>query len=254
MHEVHTEERRIVQPSVTLEAGRILVVDDDRNFGGFMLAALESRGHTVDWAGCIADALATLFAARYDLLIVDLRLPDGNGLSLVRDAADEGLLAASSAIILTGHDFDQPDDIRVFRKSFELEPFLDRMGEIVAATRRRRRPLRPPASARGSASDLSRSRKVKIELVMYTSSASEKCRKALRTIREVLERYDRGQVHLEICDLAQRPEAGTDDAVVFTPTLVKRGPGPKTWIVGNLEQTDLLVDLLELHGVDRQRD
>ena len=40
----------------------------------------------------------------------------------------------------------------------------------------------------------------------------------------------------------------------YRPTLVKRGPGPRTWIVGNLDQDELLVDLLDVSGVDRKRD
>src|SRR5581483_11817635 len=104
--------------------GRVLVIDDDRAFGGFMVAALESRGHDADWAGCIADGLATLYSTRYDLVVVDLRLPDGSGLEFLRHATDEGLLAHSSAILLTAHEFDEPDDIRVFHKPFDLDPFL----------------------------------------------------------------------------------------------------------------------------------
>src|SRR5262245_33320761 len=155
--------------------GRILVIDDDRPFGGFMLAALESRGHDVEWAGCIADGLATLYANRYDLVIIDLRLPDGSGIDFLRSATDEGLLAGSSAIILTSHDFDEPSDIRVFHKSFDLDPFLDRMGVIVAHTQKRRATgaHRVPARHRGTSSDRARpGKQIKIELVLYTSAAS----------------------------------------------------------------------------------
>ena len=40
----------------------------------------------------------------------------------------------------------------------------------------------------------------------------------------------------------------------LTPTLVKRGPGPRTWLLGNLDRPELLVDLLEVNGVERRRD
>ena len=96
-------------------------------------------------------------------------------------------------------------------------------------------------------------RAARIELVLYTSAASEKCQKALRTIREVLDQYETSQVKFIICDLSGRPSLGDADSVVFTPTLVKRGPGPRTWIVGNIDQPDLLVDLLEVSGVDRRK-
>jgi CheY-like chemotaxis protein len=245
-----------VQPAYVAETGRILVVDDDRPFGGFMLAALQSRGHHVEWAGCIADGFATLCTARYDLVIIDLRLPDGSGLEFLRDATDAGLLAGSAAIILTGHDFDEPSDIRVFHKPFELDPFLDHMAQIVAMAKRRRAGSGKPAAGDGHAGSGQQrpARRRKIELVLYTSAASEKCQRAIRSIDQVLQNYDRDQVSFTICDLSGNPEAGDADAVIFTPTLVKRGPGPRTWIVGNLDQPELVVDLLEVSGVDRKRD
>jgi CheY-like chemotaxis protein len=244
-----------VEPGTT---GRILVIDDDRSFGGFMLAALESRGHDVEWAGCIADGLASLYSHRYDLVIVDLRLPDGSGLELLRDAMDEGVLADSAAIVLTGQDdFQEPDDIRVYRKPVDLEPFLDRMANIVAHTQKRRGATgtSPVTRGREPRRDGHRSpKREKIDLVLYTSRASENCYKAIRTIRAVLDQYDDAEVRFSICDLSDGSPLADEDAVVFTPTLVKRAPGPKTWIIGNLNQPDLLIDLLEVSGVSRRKD
>jgi CheY-like chemotaxis protein len=228
-----------VQPVDAAATGRVLVVDDDRAFGGFMLAALESRGHDVDWAGCIADGFATLYTRRYDLVIIDLRLPDGSGLEFLRDATDAGLLAESAAIILTGHDFDEPSDIRVFHKPFDLDPFLDHMAQIVAMAKRRRARSEIRAGGNGHAG---------------SNHHRPARRRAIRSIQQVLDCYERDQVSFTICDLSGDPEAGDADAVVFTPTLVKRGPGPRTWIIGNLDQPELVVDLLEVSGVDRRRD
>lgn len=237
--------------------GRILVVDDDRAFGGFMLAALEARGHDVEWAGCLADAFSNLYTNRYDLVIFDLRLPDGSGLELLRDATEEGLLDQTAAIILTGHDFEEPDDIRVFHKPLDIDSFMDRINAIVAATKQRRRlgkatPLPPTRSLAHDRSGRS-GNKTKIELVLYVSPASEKCQRALRAIDAVLQQYDAGQVNFRIRDMSTSPRDADEDAVIFTPTLVKRGPGPRTWIVGNLDHPELLIDLLELSGVDRRR-
>jgi len=259
MYSEQTQLSRTVHLTDALETGRILVVDDDQAFGGFMFAALESRGHEAEWASCISDALAHLYACRYDLLIIDLRLPDGSGLDLLRAASEEALLTNSSAVILTGHDFEEPDDIRVFHKPLDIEPFLDRIAEIVARTKQRQtsgRPALPRMHARHTADDRGHraTKASKIELVLYVSASSEKCQKALRTVHQVLEQYEADQVKFSVCDLSGRPASADDDAVVFTPTLVKRGPGPRTWIVGNLDQPELLVDLLEVSGVDRRRD
>jgi hypothetical protein len=65
--------------------------------------------------------------------------------------------------------------------------------------------------------------------------------------------YNSAQVKFSTCDLSQSPQEGEVDSVVFTPTLVKQGPGPRTSIIGNLDQEDILKDLLDASGVDRRR-
>jgi hypothetical protein len=60
-------------------------------------------------------------------------------------------------------------------------------------------------------------------------------------------------VKFSTCDLSERPQDGEVDAVLFTPTLVKQGPGPRTSIIGNLQQEDILKELLDTSGVDRRR-
>lgn len=69
----------------------------------------------------------------------------------------------------------------------------------------------------------------------------------------MLQHYNAAQVNFSVRDLSGWPSSADEDAVVFTPTLVKRGPGPRTWIVGNLDQPELLIDLLELSGVERRK-
>ena len=162
---------------------------------------------------------------------------------------------AIGRILVTGHEFDEPNDIRVFHKSLDLDPFLDRMEDIIAQGGGGRGPrLRKPLPVRGVSNNGHRpSPRKKIELVLYTSAASQKCQKAIRTIREVLDQYSSTDFSFTICDLASRPTDAEQDSIVFTPTLVKRGPGPRTWIVGNLEHAELLIDLLEVSGVARRR-
>jgi two-component system response regulator GlrR len=52
-------------------------------------------------------------------------------------------------------------------------------------------------------------------------------------------------VRLTVCDLAADPEAADADNVVFTPTLVKRQPLPRTWILGDLTRPETVKDLLQ---------
>jgi hypothetical protein len=121
---------------------------------------------------------------------------------------------------------------------------------------RRRRSTVPARQHRGVAHDgpgPCGKKHGRIELVLYTSAASENCQRALRAVLDVLRDYDPDQVKFTVHDLSGNPEAGDEDAVIFTPTLVKRGPGARTYMVGDLERPDLLTDLLDVNGVRRLR-
>jgi hypothetical protein len=136
-----------------------------------------------------------------------------------------------------------------------LDAFLEYVSELAGETRRRaasnipRPPVRS-STARGKGTP----REPKVELILYTSRDSDKSQRAVRAIEDVLKHYDRSQVRLTMCDLSARPEDGEADSVVFTPTLVKQGPGPKTAIIGNLDGGEVLRDLLDASGVDRRWD
>ena len=135
----------------------------------------------------------------------------------------------------------------------DIDAFLGYLQELTGETRRRTRSLGTRISPpRGHAHHRSAA-PPKIEIVLYVSAASEKSQKALRAIQSVLENYVAAQVKFSTCDLAMRPEDGEADSVVFTPTLVKQGPGPRTSIIGNLDQEGILKDLLDASGVDRRR-
>jgi DNA-binding response OmpR family regulator len=59
--------------------GRILVVDDEPKIRSFIGRALASAGYATDFAGCGADGVRTAEKNRYDLIILDLVMPDLDG-------------------------------------------------------------------------------------------------------------------------------------------------------------------------------
>jgi DNA-binding response OmpR family regulator len=65
--------------------GRILVVEDDADICRLLARELRGLGHTVDIARLADEALTAARATDYALMIVDLGLPDGDGLDLVRE-------------------------------------------------------------------------------------------------------------------------------------------------------------------------
>jgi hypothetical protein len=66
----------------------------------------------------------------------------------------------------------------------------------------------------------------------------------------VLRRFAATQIKFTICDLVRDPLAGDKDRIAFTPTLVKRYPEPRVWVLGNLRDMEVLSDLLRVSGVD----
>ncbi|HOY67989.1 MAG TPA: sigma-54 dependent transcriptional regulator [Candidatus Ozemobacteraceae bacterium] len=66
----------------------ILVVDDNRSLVKGLCAFLAQEGHTATPAGTLAEARSALTGSGFDLVITDLKLPDGEGLDVIRAARD----------------------------------------------------------------------------------------------------------------------------------------------------------------------
>jgi DNA-binding response OmpR family regulator len=63
---------------------RILIVEDEPVLARNVAAALQEAGFKADHAPTAGDARALLASCAYEALILDLRLPDGDGLAIVR--------------------------------------------------------------------------------------------------------------------------------------------------------------------------
>ncbi len=65
---------------------RVLIVDDNQSLVRGLATFLHQDGHTTATAGTLAEGRQHLDAAAFDLVITDLKLPDGLGLDIVRAA------------------------------------------------------------------------------------------------------------------------------------------------------------------------
>lgn len=87
---------------------RILVVEDDEGIASGLRATLQQRGHAVDVCDGVACAWAALRAERFDAMLLDLGLRDGDGsevLRRVRVASQGGLPdPALPVLIVTARD------------------------------------------------------------------------------------------------------------------------------------------------------
>lgn len=69
---------------------RVLVVDDEADIRELIDLTLSRMGLAADCAGTVGDALELLGANRYQLCLTDMRLPDGDGLQIVRHLNESG--------------------------------------------------------------------------------------------------------------------------------------------------------------------
>jgi len=70
---------------------RLLLVEDDPALVAALARGLRSAGFAVDTAGSAAECLALLRLGEHDLLVLDLGLPDVDGLTLLRHIRERGL-------------------------------------------------------------------------------------------------------------------------------------------------------------------
>jgi two-component system response regulator AtoC len=80
----------------------VLVIDDERSFRLLAEEALSSEGFDVRTAGNVARARVELDKSAPDVMILDRRLPDGDGIDLLRELASSGQLT-SQVIVVTAY-------------------------------------------------------------------------------------------------------------------------------------------------------
>ncbi len=123
---------------------RLLVVEDEREMAALLRAALERSGFAVDLAPDLAQADDHIAVTSYDTIILDLALPDGDGLSLLRRLRVRG--STIPVLVLTARD--GPDD-RVTGLDSGADDYLVKPFHIPELIARVRAILRRPGAALG---------------------------------------------------------------------------------------------------------
>jgi DNA-binding response OmpR family regulator len=115
---------------------RLLLVEDDRMIGESLRSALRGSGYAVDWVRDGRAADGTLVSERFDLVLLDLGLPQRDGMEVLASLRARG--DATPVIVLTARDalasrvqgLDAgADDYLV--KPFELDELLARIRAVI---------------------------------------------------------------------------------------------------------------------------
>ena len=131
------------------EQPAVLIVEDDENLRLTLQDNLEEEGYAVAAAATVADGWQKLEAGAFEVVVLDLMLPDGDGYSLCRRLREKGL--PCRVLMLTARSLEE-DLVRGFEagaddylaKPYRLRELLARVGSLV---RRAPAPAAPQALA-----------------------------------------------------------------------------------------------------------
>jgi DNA-binding response OmpR family regulator len=124
---------------------RLLVVEDESRLAEVIRRGLVENAYAVDVAGTAADALDLAVANDYDLIILDRRLPDGDGAQVTAELRRNGL--RTPVLLLTARDAveDRVEGLDLGADDYLVKPFA--FPELTARVRalvRREMPEREP--------------------------------------------------------------------------------------------------------------
>jgi len=137
-------DKRRTNQSRFRSAARILLVEDDAAIAGTASEVLKSEGYDIDVASTRQRAGAAADLARYDLIILDLGLPDGDGLELLRRWRGGDRAVPVIVVTARGGIEDRIRGLDAGADDYIAKPF--EMGELSA---RVRAVLRRPGGAHG---------------------------------------------------------------------------------------------------------
>ncbi len=102
---------------------RVLLIEDDTVLGAAVRDQIVSDGHTVDWVTRLDEADDHVAAASYDLILLDLMLPDGRGISFLKALRTRG--DVTPVIILTALDqiSDRIEGLNAGADDYLVKPF-----------------------------------------------------------------------------------------------------------------------------------
>ena len=99
---------------------RILVVDDDIELGTYLVETLSAHGYRPEWVGTARDARARLLLGEHDAVVLDVKLPDGDGVALATELV---LGHALPVVVISGFELGAIET-RLWAAHFERAVFL----------------------------------------------------------------------------------------------------------------------------------
>ena len=123
---------------------RLLIIEDNQRLCQAIAESLRSQGFAVDTAASAAEGVQVWRAADYDAAVLDLMLPDGSGLTTLKEMRERGSMTAVLILTAMGAIEERVRGLDCGADDYLVKPFA--MQELLA---RLRALLRRPGAALG---------------------------------------------------------------------------------------------------------
>ena len=117
---------------------RLLLVEDEDRIASFVQKGLAAHGYTVERVATGSEASSRAPSREFDLLILDLGLPDADGLDVLRGWRDRGVQTPVLILSARGEVRDRVEGLELGADDYLPKPFA--FDELLARVRARLRP------------------------------------------------------------------------------------------------------------------
>lgn len=117
---------------------KLLVVEDEARIAAFLIKGLTAHGYTVEWASTGAEGLKLGIAPDVALVILDLKLPDLDGLEVLAGLRERGSVVPVLILSARGQVDDRVRGLDLGADDYLSKPFA--FTELLARVRARLRP------------------------------------------------------------------------------------------------------------------
>jgi DNA-binding response OmpR family regulator len=120
-------------PAADAAPRTVLIVEDDERIASFMTKAIRAHGFEVEWVTCGRDAVDRVRAGEIDVQILDLGLPDIDGMEVLRELAEVG--STTPAIVVTARTDprDRDQALALGARDYLMKPFP--LAQLMASIR-----------------------------------------------------------------------------------------------------------------------
>ncbi len=112
-------------------AGKILVIDDEKSIGELIQLAMKTKGYLVEYATNGGDGVSLFYRFSPDIVLVDKRLPDMDGIEVARQIKQTEAGKKASLMLMTGDVSEIELDKSLFTAAIEKPVSMSKLAFLI---------------------------------------------------------------------------------------------------------------------------